>query len=188
MLIAASVFGEMWRLEPLCAEKKRMWTREMEWLLAVADHVVEFVPSSQSFPDGHGDLEVCFSASVTKSIYLHHHRHSFLYSYYIRFYFHFVFPHPSHLLYVNLSIAISILFIFTDVLFPPFISVSIAIFSFPSLVFFSVICLSSTMIILFSYITEVIVSLCLLPSGDHFPPFFRLHRHVHRHRLCSIRR
>ena len=169
MLIAASVFGEMWRLEPLCAEKKRVWTREMEWLLAVADHVVEFVPSSQSFPDGHGDLEVCFSASVTRSIYLnhHHHHHSFLYSYYIRFYLHLSSPILLIFTFCSMLICLSPSLFFSSLLmfyFPPFIYVSIAIFSFPSLVFFSVICLSSTMIILFSYITEVIVSLCLLSS------------------------
>lgn len=41
-------------------ERKLMWRREMEWLLSVADYVVELVPSWQTFPDGHG-LEVMVS-------------------------------------------------------------------------------------------------------------------------------
>lgn len=55
--LSASVFGEIWRLEPLSVERKLMWRREMDWLLSVADYVVELVPSWQTFPDGH-DLEV----------------------------------------------------------------------------------------------------------------------------------
>ncbi|KAH7431243.1 hypothetical protein KP509_08G039100 [Ceratopteris richardii] len=58
--LSASVFGEIWRLEPLSTERKMMWKREMEWLLSVADYVVELVPSWQTFPDGH-DLEVMVS-------------------------------------------------------------------------------------------------------------------------------
>jgi len=29
-----------------------MWRREMDWLLCVSDHIVELVPTWQSFPDG----------------------------------------------------------------------------------------------------------------------------------------
>ena len=50
--IAASLFGELWRLEPLSHERRIRWRREMEWLLSVSDHIVELVPSWQSFPDG----------------------------------------------------------------------------------------------------------------------------------------
>ncbi|KAL6977409.1 Rop guanine nucleotide exchange factor 5 [Sarracenia purpurea var. burkii] len=50
--LCATVFGQMWRLEPLPSEKKSMWRREMEWLLCVSDHIVELVPSWQTFPDG----------------------------------------------------------------------------------------------------------------------------------------
>lgn len=49
---AASVFGELWRLEPLSIERRTMWRRELEWLLSVSDHIVEFVPSWQHYPDG----------------------------------------------------------------------------------------------------------------------------------------
>eukprot|EP00249_Psilotum_nudum_P014655 c24941_g1_i3 orf=165-1976(+) len=45
--VAASVFGDLWRLEPLPQERKVRWRREMEWLLAVSDYIVEFVPSCQ---------------------------------------------------------------------------------------------------------------------------------------------
>ncbi|GFP80136.1 rop guanine nucleotide exchange factor 1 [Phtheirospermum japonicum] len=50
--LAASVFGELWKLEPLSPQKKSMWHREMEWLLCVSDSIVELVPSLQEFPGG----------------------------------------------------------------------------------------------------------------------------------------
>ncbi|XP_027332312.1 rop guanine nucleotide exchange factor 5-like isoform X1 [Abrus precatorius] len=55
--LCATVFGQLWRLEPLPCEKKAMWRREMEWLLSVSDHIVELIPSWQTFPDG-SKLEV----------------------------------------------------------------------------------------------------------------------------------
>ncbi|KAI3698864.1 hypothetical protein L2E82_42742 [Cichorium intybus] len=55
--LSASVFGELWRLEPLAPQKKVMWQREMEWLLSVSDAIVELVPSIQEFPGG-GTYEV----------------------------------------------------------------------------------------------------------------------------------
>ena len=63
-----SVFGQIWRLEPLAAEKKTLWRREMEWLLCVSDYIVELTPSVQNFPDGtklevfsllHSDVRNC---------------------------------------------------------------------------------------------------------------------------------
>ncbi|KAG0467633.1 hypothetical protein HPP92_019213 [Vanilla planifolia] len=50
--LCATLFGQLWRLEPLSAEKKSMWRREMEWLLCVSDQIVEFRPSWQTFHDG----------------------------------------------------------------------------------------------------------------------------------------
>ncbi|XP_015877245.3 rop guanine nucleotide exchange factor 5 [Ziziphus jujuba] len=50
--LCATVFGQLWRLEPLPLEKKQLWRREMEWLLCVSDHIVELKPSLQTFPDG----------------------------------------------------------------------------------------------------------------------------------------
>ncbi|XP_050213774.1 rop guanine nucleotide exchange factor 7-like [Mercurialis annua] len=55
--LCATLFGQLWRLEPLPTEKKAMWRREMEWFLCVSDHIVEFIPSWQTFPDG-SKLEV----------------------------------------------------------------------------------------------------------------------------------
>ncbi|XP_061973751.1 rop guanine nucleotide exchange factor 5-like [Populus nigra] len=55
--LCGHVFGQLWRLEPLPAEKKSMWRREMELLLCVGDHIVELIPSWQTFPDG-SKLEV----------------------------------------------------------------------------------------------------------------------------------
>jgi hypothetical protein len=49
---AASVFGQLWKLEPFPAERRTIWRREMEWLLSVSDHIVELVPTLQTFPDG----------------------------------------------------------------------------------------------------------------------------------------
>ncbi|KAJ7951761.1 Rop guanine nucleotide exchange factor like [Quillaja saponaria] len=45
--LAASVFGEQRRLEPMSAETKARWRKEIDWLLSVTDHIVEMVPSQQ---------------------------------------------------------------------------------------------------------------------------------------------
>ncbi|XP_057503810.1 rop guanine nucleotide exchange factor 7-like [Actinidia eriantha] len=58
--LCATLFGQIWRLEPLPLEKKSMWRREMELLLCVSDHIVELIPSCQTFPDG-SKLEVMTS-------------------------------------------------------------------------------------------------------------------------------
>ncbi|KAJ0986046.1 hypothetical protein J5N97_004402 [Dioscorea zingiberensis] len=50
--LAASVFGEQGRLEPMSAERKSRWRREVDWLLSVTDHIVEFVASNQVGKDG----------------------------------------------------------------------------------------------------------------------------------------
>ncbi|KAK6929418.1 PRONE domain [Dillenia turbinata] len=55
--LCATIFGQLWRLEPLPSEKKSMWRREMECLVCVSDHIVELIPSWQTFPDG-SKLEV----------------------------------------------------------------------------------------------------------------------------------
>ncbi|TKY65953.1 Rop guanine nucleotide exchange factor 7 [Spatholobus suberectus] len=55
--LCATLFGQLWRLEPLRSEKKSMWRREIEWLLSVSDHIVELTPNWQTFPDG-SKLEV----------------------------------------------------------------------------------------------------------------------------------
>ncbi|XP_071924210.1 rop guanine nucleotide exchange factor 1-like isoform X1 [Coffea arabica] len=50
--LAATVFGELWKLEPMVPKKKSMWLCEMEWLLCVSDSIVELVPSVQELPSG----------------------------------------------------------------------------------------------------------------------------------------
>nr|XP_016474601.1 PREDICTED: rop guanine nucleotide exchange factor 7-like [Nicotiana tabacum] len=50
--LCATLFGQIWRLEPLPTEKSLMWRREMEWLLCVSNYIVELTPSWQTFPDG----------------------------------------------------------------------------------------------------------------------------------------
>ncbi|CAI0443394.1 unnamed protein product [Linum tenue] len=39
--LCATVFGQLWRLEPISPEKKSLWRREIELLLCVANHIVE---------------------------------------------------------------------------------------------------------------------------------------------------
>ncbi|RWR89663.1 rop guanine nucleotide exchange factor 14 isoform X1 [Cinnamomum micranthum f. kanehirae] len=50
--LAASVFGELWKLEPLPAERKSKWRREMDWFLSPANFMVELVPAKQSGANG----------------------------------------------------------------------------------------------------------------------------------------
>lgn len=61
-LSVATVFGQLWRLEPLPREKRSMWRTEMEWLLSVSDHIVELKPSWQTISDG-SRVEVILDAS-----------------------------------------------------------------------------------------------------------------------------
>ncbi|KAG5379912.1 hypothetical protein IGI04_027754 [Brassica rapa subsp. trilocularis] len=48
----SSVFGEQRRLEPMPADRRARWRREIDWLLSVTDYVVEFAPSQQKNKDG----------------------------------------------------------------------------------------------------------------------------------------
>ncbi|XP_061367535.1 rop guanine nucleotide exchange factor 12-like [Gastrolobium bilobum] len=50
--LAAAVFGEQKRLEPMPPERKARWRREIDWLLSVTDYIVEMVPSQQKSKDG----------------------------------------------------------------------------------------------------------------------------------------
>ncbi|KAJ1702790.1 hypothetical protein LUZ63_002569 [Rhynchospora breviuscula] len=50
--LSATVFGEMWKLEPLCEEKKLRWRMEMDWLLSPTNYMVELVPAKQSGANG----------------------------------------------------------------------------------------------------------------------------------------
>ncbi|XP_031119157.1 rop guanine nucleotide exchange factor 12-like [Ipomoea triloba] len=49
---AASVFGEIKKLEPMPPERKARWRKEIDWLLSVTDYIVELVPSKQKLKDG----------------------------------------------------------------------------------------------------------------------------------------
>jgi hypothetical protein len=49
---SASVFGEQRRLQPMADDQKSRWKKEVDWLLSVADHIVEFVPSQQVAENG----------------------------------------------------------------------------------------------------------------------------------------
>uniref|UniRef100_A0A0D9W839 PRONE domain-containing protein n=1 Tax=Leersia perrieri TaxID=77586 RepID=A0A0D9W839_9ORYZ len=48
----ATVFGGCHRLEPLPAEKRTMWRREMDCLPSVCDYIVELFPTKEIMPDG----------------------------------------------------------------------------------------------------------------------------------------
>ncbi|KAF8380837.1 hypothetical protein HHK36_028332 [Tetracentron sinense] len=50
--LAASVFGELWKLEPLSEERKSKWRIEMDWLLSPANYMVELVPAKQNGANG----------------------------------------------------------------------------------------------------------------------------------------
>ncbi|CAO1946060.1 unnamed protein product [Urochloa humidicola] len=50
--LAASVFGEQRKLEPMAPDRKGRWKREVGWLLSVADHIVEFVAKKQVMDNG----------------------------------------------------------------------------------------------------------------------------------------
>uniref|UniRef100_A0A803LNE9 PRONE domain-containing protein n=1 Tax=Chenopodium quinoa TaxID=63459 RepID=A0A803LNE9_CHEQI len=41
--LAASVFGEQRKLEPMAPENRSRWKKEIDWLLSVTDHIVEFI-------------------------------------------------------------------------------------------------------------------------------------------------
>ncbi|GAB4857964.1 hypothetical protein Ancab_015869 [Ancistrocladus abbreviatus] len=51
--LATSVFGELWKLEPLPEEKKTKWRKEMDWFLSPANHMVQLVPAKQCDANGH---------------------------------------------------------------------------------------------------------------------------------------
>ncbi|KAK7386846.1 hypothetical protein VNO78_27184 [Psophocarpus tetragonolobus] len=50
--LAVTVFGELWKLEPLCEERKSKWRREMGWLLSPTNYMVELVPAKQNGANG----------------------------------------------------------------------------------------------------------------------------------------
>ncbi|KAL1340561.1 hypothetical protein HN51_026919 [Arachis hypogaea] len=50
--LAASIFGEQRRLEPMPPERKAKWKKEIDWLLSVTEYIVEMVPQQQKNKDG----------------------------------------------------------------------------------------------------------------------------------------
>ncbi|KAL1189211.1 Rop guanine nucleotide exchange factor 10 [Cardamine amara subsp. amara] len=50
--LADSMFGEQMKLQPMYPETKEIWRKEMDWLLSVVDHIVQFVPSKQLAKNG----------------------------------------------------------------------------------------------------------------------------------------
>ncbi|XP_022720985.1 rop guanine nucleotide exchange factor 12-like isoform X2 [Durio zibethinus] len=62
--LAASIFGEQSRLEPMADERKARWKREIDWLLSATDHIVELVPSQQKNKDG-ANMEIMVTKQRT---------------------------------------------------------------------------------------------------------------------------
>ncbi|XP_050384508.1 rop guanine nucleotide exchange factor 12 [Argentina anserina] len=62
--LAASVFGEQTRLEPMSADRKARWRKELAWLLCVTDYIVEFVASQQKNKDG-SNMEIMVTRQRT---------------------------------------------------------------------------------------------------------------------------
>ncbi|KAL9328381.1 hypothetical protein ACSQ67_003384 [Phaseolus vulgaris] len=58
--LAVTVFGELWKLEPLSEEGKEKWQREIDWLLSPTNYMVELVPATQSNASG-GIFEIMTS-------------------------------------------------------------------------------------------------------------------------------
>lgn len=50
--LAVTVFGELWKLEPLSEERKCKWRRELDWLLSPTNYMVELVPAKQNNANG----------------------------------------------------------------------------------------------------------------------------------------
>ncbi|XP_045813776.1 rop guanine nucleotide exchange factor 14 [Trifolium pratense] len=50
--LSVTVFGELWKLEPLSEERKSKWRREMDWLLSPTNYMVELVPAKQNNGNG----------------------------------------------------------------------------------------------------------------------------------------
>lgn len=51
-MLAAAVFGEQRKLEPMAPDRKARWKKEVGWLLSVADQIVEFVAKKQVLDNG----------------------------------------------------------------------------------------------------------------------------------------
>ena len=62
---AASIFGEQRRLEPMSADRRARWNKEIDWLLSVTDYIVEFAPSQQVSEDG-TNMEVSHEISMLR--------------------------------------------------------------------------------------------------------------------------
>ncbi|KAJ1412717.1 PRONE domain [Sesbania bispinosa] len=50
--LLVTVFGEIWKLEPLSEERKSKWRKELDWLLSPTNYMVELVPAKQNNANG----------------------------------------------------------------------------------------------------------------------------------------
>ncbi|KAG6415770.1 hypothetical protein SASPL_123187 [Salvia splendens] len=61
---AITNLAEQKRLEPMAPDTKARWKKEIDWLLSVTDHIVEFVPSKQKAKDG-SNMEIMITRQRT---------------------------------------------------------------------------------------------------------------------------
>ncbi|KAL8226757.1 hypothetical protein R6Q57_016589 [Mikania cordata] len=66
-----SVFGELWKLEPLPEETKNRWRTEIEWLLAPTNYMVELVPAKQYGANGRAlEASICSLPKLLQIIFM----------------------------------------------------------------------------------------------------------------------
>ncbi|KAD5508074.1 hypothetical protein E3N88_15777 [Mikania micrantha] len=69
--LARSVFGELWKLEPLPEETKNRWRTEIEWLLAPTNYMVELVPAKQYGANGRAlEASICSLPKLLQIIFM----------------------------------------------------------------------------------------------------------------------
>lgn len=76
-LCVASIFGEQTKLQPMAPDRRARWKKEIDWLLSVTDHIVEFVPSQQISKEG-VCTEVPFPETNNYHFHIHHIRDNIL--------------------------------------------------------------------------------------------------------------
>lgn len=59
----------------MAPETKARWRKEMDWLLSVTDHIVEFVPSQQKTKNG-TNMEVTYNSQILELVLSFHYMNS----------------------------------------------------------------------------------------------------------------
>lgn len=59
------MFGEQKGLEPMSPDTRARWKKEIDWLLSVTDHIVEFVPSQQKTNGMNMEVTITISLALS---------------------------------------------------------------------------------------------------------------------------